>query len=245
VDSDGWAWLLSELRKAKEPSPLVLTEIHKLGECLGELHTVLSSDPDNPAFAPEPIGTEDFQRWSSSIIGELGVTIAAASEKVPELAGHRDALVERISRLAQVDGAGRKIRLHGDLHLGQTLRSNGKWLVFDFEGEPARAYPQRREKHTPLRDVAGMLRSFAYAAATLELEGAPEADREGPIRREFLSGYRTRASPSLLPTDDETFEVVLQTMELEKLLYELRYEMSHRPDWVRIPARSLLSLEER
>jgi trehalose synthase-fused probable maltokinase len=205
----------------------------------------LASDPDDPAFAPETIGTDDFQRWSSSIIGELGVTIAAAAEKVPELAEQRDALVERISRLAHVEAAGRKIRLHGDLHLGQTLRSNGQWLIFDFEGEPARGYAQRREKHSPLRDVAGMLRSFAYAAATLELEGAPRADRETPIRREFLSGYRTRASPSLLPTNDETFQLVLDTMELEKLLYELRYELSHRPDWVRIPARSLLSLEER
>ncbi len=245
VESDGWGWVLQQLRASHSPSAELLAEVRKLGERLGELHNVLASDPNDPAFAPEPVLAEDVQRWSSSMIGELGVTVAAASEQVPQLAEQREALVERISRIARVEGAGTKIRIHGDLHLGQTLRSDGEWLIFDFEGEPARGYAQRREKMSPLRDVAGMLRSFTYAAATLELEGAPEADREGPVRREFLAGYRSRVSEELLPADEKTFEVVLETMELEKLLYELRYEVSHRPDWVRIPARTLLSMEVR
>ncbi len=245
VESDGWAWVLDQLRSSPTPSAELLAEARRLGERIGELHNVLASDPDDPAFAAEPVLAEDVQRWSSSMIGELGVTVAAASEKVPELAGRREALVERISRIARVEGVGMKIRIHGDLHLGQTLRSGGEWLIFDFEGEPARGYAQRRDKASPLRDVAGMLRSFTYAAATLELEGAPEADRDGPLRREFLAGYRSAASSKLLPVDEETFETVLETLELEKLLYELRYELSHRPDWVRIPARALLAMEAR
>ena len=245
VEADGWAWVLGQLRASTTPSAELLAAARKLGERIGELHNVLASDPNDPAFAPEPILAEDVQRWSSSMIGELGVTVAAASEKVPELAEKRDALVERISRIARVEGVGKKMRIHGDIHLGQTLRSGGEWLIFDFEGEPARGYAQRREKASPLRDVAGMLRSFTYAAATLELEGAPEADREGPMRREFLAGYRSRVSAALLPVDEQTLEIVLETLELEKLLYELRYELSHRPDWVRIPARTLLSMEVR
>jgi maltokinase len=245
VDNDGWAWLLEELRRQPEPSAGLLAQIRTLGEQLGHLHTVLASDTEDPAFAPEPVGIEDLQRWSSSIIGELGVTIAAAMDKVPELAERRDEFVERIGKLAHAEPSGMKIRLHGDLHLGQTLRSGGRWLLFDFEGEPARGYAQRREKHSPLRDVAGMLRSFAYAAASLELEGAPEANRLDPLRDAFLEGYRTCADRALLPQNEQAFRCVLDTLELEKLLYELRYEVTHRPGWVRIPARALLSSEAR
>lgn len=241
VDSDGWAWMLERMEKVPLEAELV-KEVRKLGECLGELHAVLASEADDPAFAPEPIQQEDLERWAASIIGELGVTTAAAMEQVPELGKRHDQLVERINRLAQVQPSGLKIRHHGDLHLGQTLRSRGEWLIFDFEGEPARNYAQRREKHSPLRDVAGMLRSFAYACATLELKGAKDGERIGPVRKAFLEGYRAAArAPGLLPADDETFRVLLETLELEKLLYELRYEVNHRPDWVGIPARTLLA----
>lgn len=241
VESDGWAWMLEQLR---EPSPSqdALGEVRKLGERLGELHAVLASDSDDPAFAPEPIGSEDLQRWASSITGELGTTINAATRKLPDLALRRDALVERIQRMAVAPPSGMKIRIHGDLHLGQTLRTGGEWLIFDFEGEPSRPFVMRREKYMPLRDVAGMLRSFAYACATVELEGAPEGERLAPVRRAFLEGYRARVPAELLPSDEGSFNVMLETMELEKLLYELRYEVNHRPDWVKIPARVLMEM---
>jgi predicted trehalose synthase len=132
-----------------------------------------------------------------------------------------------------------RLRQHGDLHLGQVLRSRGEWLIFDFEGEPARTLQERREKHAPLKDVAGMLRSFAYAAAAAEKRGADAAAARGPIRRAFLEGYRSSAA-TLLPSDEETGRLLLASLELEKLLYELRYEVGHRPDWVGIPARDLL-----
>lgn len=239
VESDGWAWALQELQGPR-PSSAMLAEVRMLGQRLGELHSVLASEPDNPEFAPEPLQTEDLQRWASSITGELGTTINAVGKKLPRLAERRDELVERIQALARVQPSGKKIRIHGDLHLGQTLRSGGEWLIFDFEGEPSRTYAQRREKYTPLRDVAGMLRSFAYAAAAVELHGGVPGDRIRPVRHAFLDGYRSSADPALLPSDEESFEVILGTLELEKLLYELRYEVNHRPDWVRIPAHSLL-----
>ena len=241
VESDGWAWMLEQLREPS-PSQEALSEVRKLGERLGELHAVLASDPDDPAFAPEAIGSEDLQRWASSITGELGTTINAATRKLPDLALRRDALVERIQRLAVAPPSGMKIRIHGDLHLGQTLRTGGEWLIFDFEGEPSRPFVMRREKYMPLRDVAGMLRSFAYACATVELEGAPEGERLAPVRRAFLEGYRGRVPSELLSSDEESFTVMLETMELEKLLYELRYEVNHRPDWVKIPARVLMEM---
>jgi maltokinase len=244
VEADGWAWMLGQFRASPTTSQAVLGELRKLGDRVAEMQAVLATPAEDPGFAPEPIHREDLQRWASSIIGELGVTIAAARDHVPELARLHDHLMERINRLAKLEPSGLKTRQHGDLHLGQVLRSGGDWLIFDFEGEPARSYAQRREKHSPLRDVAGLVRSLAYASAAVELEGAPEGDRLGPTRRAFLEGYR-RASrvKNLLPRDGD-FDVVLHALEIEKLLYELRYEINHRPNWVRIPARTLLSLED-
>lgn len=242
VDSDGWDWTVEQLKRATDAQPDFLDEVRKLGACLGELHRVLTLETEDAAFSPEPIGREDLERWASSIIGELGVTAAAAAERVPDLRRRHEELVERINRLTAIDPSGMKIRTHGDLHLGQTLRSNGGWLIFDFEGEPIRSYAQRREKQSPLRDVAGMLRSFAYACAKVEMGGAPEGKRMGPTRGAFLEGYRSTATaPGLLPSDPKAFDVMLETLEIEKLLYEIRYELSHRPDWVRIPARTLLA----
>ena len=245
VESDGWAWMVGQFRASPTPSASALAEVRQLGARLAEMHAGLATPTTDPGFAPEPILREDLQRWASSMIGELGVTIAHARDRVPELLRLHDPLIERINKLAGLEPSGLKIRHHGDLHLGQTLRSRGDWLIFDFEGEPVRTYVQRREKHTPLRDVAGMLRSFAYASATVELEAGVQAgDRVGPTREAFLDGYRRASRATNLLPRDKDFEVVLQALEIEKVLYELRYEMSHRPDWVAIPVRTLLMLEE-
>ncbi len=112
-------------------------------------------------------------------------------------------------------------------------------MLFDFEGEPARAFNQRREKFTPLKDVAGMLRSLTYAQAAIELEGAAAGDRASPARRAFLEGYaQATASSDFLP-GGEAFDTVLDAFELERTVYELRYELRNRPDWVPIPVHSL------
>src|SRR5579862_5766485 len=135
-------------------------EVRALGKLVGDLHQALASEQTDPAFVPEPILTEDLHRWSSSIIGELGVTLAQASKVFPDVTDLREPLMQRAQRLGELTSAGKRIRIHGDLHLGQALQSHRGWLIYDFEGEPARSIDQRREKHSPLRDVAGMLRSF-------------------------------------------------------------------------------------
>jgi trehalose synthase-fused probable maltokinase len=138
--------------------------------------------------------------------------------------------------LTQLGSIGRVIRHHGDFHLGQTLWSNRDWVILDFEGEPARSLPERRRKRSPLRDVAGMLRSFAYAASATELLRGiePPEDWEERARQEFLEGYRSTIEPSLVPSGSG-MDKLLGVFELEKAVYELRYELNNRPDWVKIP----------
>lgn len=129
------------------------------------------------------------------------------------------------------------IRHHGDYHLGQVLWTGEDWTVIDFEGEPARSLSERRQKRSPLRDVAGMLRSFAYAASAapiaLGLEAPP--DFEERAREEFLAGYFAEVDANLLPAGDEAIERLLTVFELEKAVYELRYELDNRLDWIGIP----------
>ncbi len=245
AESDGWKYTLDAIKNVGTPTPELLHEINTLGKIIAELHLALSSDPEDPAFAPEPIQQVDLQHWSASIIGELGVTIAAAAKAIPELAERRDILVERIQMLARLAPSGKKIRIHGDLHLGQVLRSDQGWMVFDFEGEPSRNFNQRREKYSPLRDVAGMLRSFAYVGAVIELQGGTCGDCVPRLRNAFLEGYLSIVGRTdLLPAGRHDFSVMLDVMEIEKLLYEVRYELQNRPEWVRIPARSLIQMED-
>jgi maltokinase len=229
VESDGWSYVLSALRRGDPP----LEEIRELGARVGELHATLACDAADPAFAPEPIRREDLRRWTESLLAELDRTVEAGRVAVPPVASRREALAARIRRLEAVQPSGVRIRQHGDLHLGQVLRSEGQWLIFDFEGEPARPLAERRAKHSPLKDVAGMLRSFSYAAAVAQ---SPEL--AAPAREAFLAGWRSRAA-QFLP-EEEAARVLLECLEMEKLLYELRYEIGHRPDWVAIPARDLL-----
>ncbi|MGQ0657811.1 MAG: hypothetical protein ACT4NU_06915 [Chromatiales bacterium] len=144
-----------------------------------------------------------------------------------------------------------KTRYHGDLHLGQALIAGGDFIVTDFEGEPARPLAERRRKHCPLRDVAGMLRSFSYAAATTEerLAGEHTAKREriaAVLARwetrtgeAFLQGYLEAAAD---PADPAAARALIDLFMLEKALYELRYELAHRPDWVKVPLRGLLAV---
>ena len=239
AESDGWKYVLARFRERPSGNDALLSEVSALGRTVGNLHLTLASDPGDPAFAPEPIQQEDLQRWSSSIIGELGVTFAEAEKRVPDLADLRDPLIDKAKRLARVIPSGKKIRVHGDLHLGQVLRVRGDWMLFDFEGEPARTFSQRREKVTPMKDVAGMLRSLTYAQAAAELEGTAGGDWATPCRRAFLQGYAEATAASDLLPSKEAFGVVLDAFELEKTAYELRYELRSRPDWVRIPVHTL------
>jgi maltokinase len=153
---------------------------------------------------------------------------------------------ERLGQLAQLGVGGRVIRVHGDYHLGQTLHTPRGWVILDFEGEPARALPERRQKRSPMRDVAGMLRSFAYVASAAEIQRgkpAPE-DFEDRARETFLEHYLSTIDPSLLPAGEAAVRNLLAVFELEKAVYELRYELDNRPDWVAIPVAGIKRLLE-
>ena len=147
-----------------------------------------------------------------------------------------------------------KTRHHGDYHLGQVLVSNNDFLIIDFEGEPSRPLTESRKKHSPLRDVAGMLRSFSYARGSTQLRerSEPGSERLGPAliawetatRKAFLDAYATAMQASGLYQSFEDMRGCLQLAEMEKVLYELRYEAANRPDWIHIPVQGLMSLLE-
>jgi len=161
--------------------------------------------------------------------------------------GRGEEVREQLRLLTHSGSAGKSIRTHGDYHLGQTLWAADDWVIIDFEGEPARSLTDRRRKRSPLRDVAGMLRSFAYAATAAELlRGTPAPDGwEEQARSQFLDGYLATVEPSLLPSGQAAIDRLLAVFELEKAVYELRYELDNRPDWVGIPVAGIQRLIER
>jgi maltose alpha-D-glucosyltransferase/alpha-amylase len=246
-------------------------EAARLGAVTRALHDALAADPADPDFAPEPAGAAHVARWAASAHEAVeGAARAAAASDAPgaELLrarrGDVDALVDAAARGVGA-GAGSAVRHHGDYHLGQVLRTRaGELFVIDFEGEPARPLAERRRKHSPLRDVAGMLRSFAYAAAFAARDaagagaeagaeagadlgadlGARAAGWERAAREAFLAAYFAGGAPAAppapyLPPTPAGADALLALFELEKLVYEVRYELLNRPDWAAIPLGAL------
>ncbi len=241
---DGWELALDEL--SSDPEAL-LGRLRSLGEVTGDMHTVLASDASEPAFAPDEPSVESLSILTATVdeqIDRVWVELPETDDTAP-LAGRGQDVRERLQFLSTIRAAGKVIRTHGDLHLGQTmLRADGDWAILDFEGEPARSLFERRLKRSPLRDVAGMLRSFSYAAAGSEiLRGQPApSDWEQRAREAFLEGYHSHVEPSLLPPGAEATGRLLSVFELEKAVYELRYELNNRPDWVPIPVAGIVRL---
>jgi maltokinase len=240
---DGWELALDGIRA--DPYGL-LDRIRALGEVTGELHTALGSEHADPAFSPDEPSSESLALLTADVdeqIERLFVDLPDIDELAP-LAGRGQDVRERLQALSHIGAGGRVIRTHGDLHLGQTMLADRGWVILDFEGEPARPLPERRLKRSPLRDVAGMLRSFSYAAAGARIlrGSAPPADWEDRARETFLEGYRERVDGSLLPPGQQAFDQLLAVFELEKAVYELRYELNNRPDWVGIPVAGIVRL---
>jgi trehalose synthase-fused probable maltokinase len=161
---------------------------------------------------------------------------------VAPIYGRGEEVREQLRMLAHAGSVGKIIRTHGDYHLGQTMwsRESNDWVILDFEGEPARSLTERRRKRSPLRDVAGMLRSFAYLAISA---GASD-EFEEQARANFLEGYFETVEDSLLPAGQQAIDRLLSVYELEKAVYELRYELDNRPDWVSIPVAGIQRLME-
>jgi trehalose synthase-fused probable maltokinase len=244
---DGWDLALQTLR-SEDPLAFV-AEARRLGTVTGEMHTVLASDSQDEAFAPADTSNEALGLLTATVDEEIERIFRDLPQDVEVLepiAGRGQEVRERLGALT-VGSAGRTIRHHGDYHLGQLLQgTDGNWVVLDFEGEPARSLAERRAKRSPLRDVAGMLRSFAYAAsASRILHGTPApAGWETAVRDAYLEGYLEAADTTLLPPGRQNVDRLLHVFELEKAVYELRYEIDHRPDWVSIPVAGIARMLE-
>ncbi len=233
----GWEMALGEVASAPER---FLDRLGRLGEVTAQMHTVLGSDPDDPAFAPEEPSVESLGLLTATVDEEIArvfLTLPEDDERLAPILGRGEEVREQLRLLTHAGSSGRVIRTHGDYHLGQTLLARNDWVLLDFEGEPARTLVERRRKRSPLRDVAGMLRSFAYAATAAELTrdaDVPE-DWEERARERFLESYLETVDAALLPSGEAAIERLLAVFELEKAVYELRYELDNRPDWVGIP----------
>jgi len=222
---------------------VLAARMDRLGTVLGGMHAILASDSSDPVFAPEEASPESLALLTATVDDEIAAVFAGLPEDdvVAPIAGHGDDVRDLLHGLSRVGSVGTRIRHHGDLHLGQTLWDGDDWLIIDFEGEPARGLTERRLKASPLRDVAGILRSFTYAAS---VAGTAYEEFEGPARERFLDAYfEAMRSSGVLPPR-ETAERLLRIFELEKAVYELGYELAHRPEWVSIPVNGILRLLE-
>jgi maltose alpha-D-glucosyltransferase / alpha-amylase len=258
---------------AHEHAGLYLDAAALLGRRTAEMHLALATPTEDAAFSAEPFSPFDLEADATRIDAQIVRTLDALKRGMSQLSD--DATVDsaalllsrRIDLFARANiitssppgGSGQRIRIHGDYHLGQVLRSRGDYVILDFEGEPARPLVERRAKQSPLKDVAGMLRSFSYAsyagltAFTQRRPPNNEADArnleawarlwQNTVATEFLRSYRQAISvnSSLIPKSSQA-HILLNAYLLEKALYELLYELNNRPAWVRIPLTGILAL---
>ena len=242
-----------------------------LGRRTAELHLALASDSSDPDFAPEPFSLPHQREVSEGMIHLARESLAMLALRAGDLpAGIREKartalaaepeLLARFRRLAEHPLSGLRTRIHGDLHLGQVLVTEDDFVFIDFEGEPARTLAERRAKYSPVRDIAGMLRSFHYAAFAALFARAGEAGAAAPVfaalapfanawyrwaSAEFLRAYlKAAAGAAFLPAHADELDFFLDLWLLEKAVYELKYELNHRLGWVAIPIEGICGLLE-
>ena len=244
---DGWALALAAIGSQ---DAAFVEQLRELGRVTGELHRALGSASDDPDFAPEEPSPDALGLLVATVDDQLErvwVDLPATDAALEPILHRGQEIRDRLQAMRHAGLGGRQIRHHGDFHLGQTLLAvDGRWIILDFEGEPARSLRERRRKRSPLRDVAGMLRSLAYAASASDLlTGRPTPDGwEEQARAAFLGGYFERVDMALLPAGPGAIETLLSLFELEKAVYELRYELDNRPGWVGVPVAGIARLLE-
>jgi maltose alpha-D-glucosyltransferase/alpha-amylase len=241
-----------------------------IGRRLGQLHVALASPTDDPAFAPETASADQVKAWVDGTQSMLASALDLLAPRVEQmldaetkalarsLVDRRTALVEAVSKLVSPDTQAQRIRIHGDFHLGQVLVAQGDVYLIDFEGEPARSLEERRQKSSPLRDVAGLMRSLSYASAAAQstMESAPQqtADRKRTLfdrfrvqaTETFLKEYRAAIAEAPTPlVAPEAEQALLDLFLIEKAAYEIRYEAANRPAWLSLPVRGLAALAGR
>jgi maltokinase len=242
---DGWELALDEIPHNTET---MLGRLASLGTATARLHSMLATDFNDPAFSPEEPSAQAVSLLTATMDEEIERVFAKLPDdpRLAPIAGLEQEVRDRIISRRPNGPSGRIIRIHGDYHLGQTLHTGDGWTLLDFEGEPARPLATRRAKRSPLRDVASMLRSFSYAAWAVELQRGQTTppDFEQRAREAFLEAYLADVEPSLLPPGEPQINNLLSIFELEKALYELRYELNNRPDWVAIPVAGIARIVE-
>ena len=278
---DGWRYTLDYLSRALEEADLgfdgedldpqdrhavFLTQMALLGQRTAELHRALSITTGDPAFDPEPIDDDDMVSITQSVTDQATAAFRALKRSeaqagedvhasVTDLLDREEECLALVLRLGQIKVKATKTRHHGDFHLGQVLIARDDFILVDFEGEPVRSLEERRAKRSPLRDVAGMLRSFDYAAAAalkfydeMTPDRLTSAAEHALIWRNltidaFLGGYIDAIGDCLaFPEDPSTAMQLLDLLILEKALYEIYYEAANRPSWLPIPVNGVLAI---
>ncbi|HSV30380.1 MAG TPA: putative maltokinase, partial [Candidatus Omnitrophota bacterium] len=273
---DAWEWTLSQLGSFLDEAILLPPEgtserlshgrmgdyqafVATIGRRTAEMHKALLTPTEDPAFKPAPVTRDDLDRWRRRALDQARQAVKAVEgSDLPEaawLAANAARLFDAIDSRVPDQPFGTVGRIHGDYHLGQLLVSQNDVYVIDYEGEPKRAIEERRAKDSPLRDVAGMLRSFDYAgwAALSRIAAArPEApaqleavirDWRDRVSRAFLESYITTAEQgAALPVVHPQAKPLLDMFLIEKACYEIAYEASHRPAWLAVPVRGLIAM---
>jgi maltose alpha-D-glucosyltransferase/alpha-amylase len=228
-----------------------------LGQRTAELHAVLASSTA-PAFAPEPCDGAALHAIADRMAQHADGSLAMLEQRIatlnPQTRGEAEAVLARRAAVRSrfdgvrgLDRAGMLIRVHGDYHLGQVLRTEADFVILDFEGEPARSISERRAKQSPMKDIAGMVRSYSYAAyAALFAFTTHAPDHDARLQAwadtwqfwaadAFLGGYRSAVGDARFIPRGQAWVTLLCAFMLDKAFYELEYELNHRPDWLRIP----------
>lgn len=241
-----------------------------LGQRTAELHLALASAVEDEGFAPEPFSAiyqrslyHGYRAYTIQVLGELTNALASlppgAREDAQATIARGDAILARFQAITRRRIAAMRIRCHGDYHLGQVLRTGSDFVIIDFEGEPARSLGERRIKHSPLKDIAGMLRSFHYAThvalrgrttTVIRGEDLPVLEQWAQAWQLWVSGaflhayLDLMADTPVLPAKPEDIAVVLDAYVLQKALYEVSYELNNRPDWLRVPLQGIAQVLE-
>jgi maltokinase len=235
-----------------EQDAAFLAESMRLGKVIAEMHLALAESAPGTPVSREPMTEAALNTWANTMTAELDRLLGRDEPALDPLRDVRDAVVARFDQIRGLSPGGMLIRIHGDLHLGQLLRIDTGWVILDFEGEPDRTPAERRQLSSPLRDVAAMLRSFDYAAAAAIIERTGPDSSEAEILRGYGEAWADAnrdafwgayleaiGSQPILPAPGPSL-VLRRAFEVQKAVYEIGYELGHRPAWVPIPLRFLL-----